>query len=376
MTWLTGLDLLDGFGLRRNIALRVETGRLSEIAGFDGQGGTDLMQDGARALVTPGLFDMQVNGGAGRMLAECTTPDDVLSIAEAHWRTGTATILPTLISDTPEVTARVIDLVATAHEAAPGRIAGLHLEGPHLAVAGAHDPRHLRPLEDTDLALYEQAGRRLDRVLLTVAPELVPPRRIARLAAAGITVSLGHTACDHDLAKAAFGAGAVMATHLFNAMSGLHHRAPGLVGAVLDRGVPYGLIADGIHVHPAALRLVMAARPTGAVLVSDAMATAGTPADRFTLGGRIVRRRAGRLELPDGTLAGADITLAAAVENMARWCFSGIEATAPMAFDAPRRALGLPPLRLEPGGPARLLVWRDGRAVARIDGSDLLALTR
>ncbi|MBF9060919.1 N-acetylglucosamine-6-phosphate deacetylase [Rhodobacterales bacterium HKCCSP123] len=375
MSRLTGLDLLDGTGLRRNMALRVAGGRLAEVAAFDGQKGTDLSEGGARALVTPGLFDIQVNGGAGRLLGDCRTPAEVLEMAEAHWATGTAALLPTLITDGPEVTARVIDLVAAAQAEAPDALPGLHLEGPHIAVAGAHDPGRLRPMTDADLALYAEARARLGHLLITVAPEVVPPARIAELTALGIRVALGHTGCDQDLAAAAFDAGAVMATHLFNAMSGLHHRAPGLVGATLDRGAPFGLIADGVHVHPAALRVALRASPGAAVLISDAMAVAGTAADRFALAGREVLRRNGRLELADGTLAGADLTLVQAVENVARWSFAGIEEIAPMAFDAPARVLGMAPPELAEGGTTRLLVWRGGRGVARIDGDRLTPVT-
>jgi N-acetylglucosamine-6-phosphate deacetylase len=375
MTWFTGLDLLDGGGTRRNMALRVAGDRLAEVAPFDGQDGTDLSQGGRRALVSPGLVDLQVNGGGGRMLADCTTPAEILEIAAAHRATGTDALLPTLVSDTPEAVERVVDLVAAAQARAPGAILGLHLEGPHLAVAGAHDPGRLRPMTRADLKTYAAARARLGRLLLTVAPEVVPPARIAELSEAGVTVALGHTACDHDAATAAFAAGAVMATHLFNAMSGLQHRAPGLVGAVLDGGHRFGLVADGIHVHPAALRIALAASPTGAVLVSDAMAPAGTAAAGFTLGGRSVHRRDGRLELADGTLAGADLTLARAVANVARWRFAPVAEVVPMALDAPYHVLDLPAPGLRTGAAASLLVWRDGRAEARIDGPDLAPLT-
>jgi N-acetylglucosamine-6-phosphate deacetylase len=374
MTWFTGADLLDAGGTRRNMALRIEGDSLAEVTPFDGQGGTDLSQDGRRALVSPGLVDLQVNGGAGRMLADCTTPDHVLAIAAAQWQTGTAAILPTLVSDTPEAVERVVDLVAAAQARAPGAILGLHLEGPHLAVPGAHDPDRLRPMTRADLKTYAAARARLGRLLLTIAPEVVPPAQIAELSEAGITVALGHTDCDHARATAAFAAGAVMATHLFNAMPGLHHREPGLVGAVLDGGHPFGLIADGIHVHPAALRIALAASPSAAVLVSDAMAPAGTDATQFALDGRTVHRRNGRLELSDGTLAGADLTLARAVANVARWHFSGIEQVAPMALDAPARVLGLPAPELRVGSATRLVVWRDGTAQGRIDGADLQPL--
>jgi N-acetylglucosamine-6-phosphate deacetylase len=375
MTWVTGLDLLDADGLRADMALRMEGATLIAIAPRTGQTGIDLSRGGDRALVTPGLIDLQVNGGAGLMLGECTTSARVLDIAAAHWTTGTAAIVPTLISDGPDSTARVIDLVAEAQQGGTG-ILGLHLEGPHLAVAGAHDPDRLRPMTAADLDLYAEARERLGFLLITVAPEVVPPGQIRALSDAGVTVALGHTACDYDTACAAFDAGAVMATHLYNAMSGLKHRAPGLVGATLDRGVAFGLIADGVHVHPAALRLALRASPGAAVLVSDAMAVAGSCADGFDLAGRRVHRRAGRLELADGTLAGADLTLVAAVENVARWTGDQILALAPLAFATPAAILGKRCARLTAPAPARLLIWRDGRAEARIDGAEIKPIAR
>jgi N-acetylglucosamine-6-phosphate deacetylase len=163
-----------------------------------------------------------------------------------------------------------------------------------------------------------------------------------------------------------------MATHLYNAMSGLGHRAPGLVGATLDQGRPYGLIADGVHVHPAALRIALAASPDAAVLVSDAMALTGSAQDRFTLARQPVYRRNGRLERADGTLAGADLTLVAAIENLARWTGRTVSDLAPMAHAAPLGILGDGPHPT----PARFVVWHKGQATARIDGGGLLPLAR
>lgn len=373
MNWFTGLDLLDAQGLQRNIALRVEGDRLALKVPHDGQIGTDLSRDGVRALVTPGLVDLQVNGGAGRMLGDCTDPAHLHAMADAHWATGTAAILPTLISDRPDETRRIIDLVVEAQRTNPALL-GLHLEGPHLAVAGAHDAAMLRPLSDADLALYAEARDRLGVLMITVAPEIVPPDQIRALCAAGIIVALGHTACDYDTAMAAYNAGAVMATHLFNAMSGLHHRNPGLVGATLDRGMPFGLIADGIHVHLAALRLALRASPERAVLVSDAMALTGSDQTSFTLAGRTAYRRSGRLELADGTLAGADLTQVAAVENLCRWTGQDIAKVAPLAFGAPAQLIA--GKALAPYDLARFVIWRGDRAEARIDGAVIRPLAR
>ena len=369
MSWFTGLDLLDATGLHRDIALRV-TADGAEIAPRAGKSGTDLSRDGARPLVTPGLVDLQVNGGAGRLLRDFTTIADLQAMDAAHWATGTAAVLPTLISDRPEVVRRVIDLIASAQQSCPA-ILGLHLEGPHLAVAGAHDPAMLRPLTDDDLALYIAARARLGVLMITLAPELVTQEQIGALNDAGVIVSLGHTGCDYDMACAAFASGARMATHLFNAMSGLHHRNPGLVGATLDCAMPYGLIADGVHVHPAALKIALAAHGPGAVLVSDAMALTGSAADHFTLAGRPVSRRNGRLELADGTLAGADLTLVKTVENIAVWTDCDLTDAAAMATARPLALTG----RAHPT-PSRWVIWQGGRATARIDSGALLPLAQ
>jgi len=158
----------------------------------------------------------------------------------------------------------------------------------------------------------------MPNLMVTLAPEAVSLDQIRQLVSAGIVVSLGHSDAGYEQCRAAFAAGARCATHLFNAMTGLHHRDPGLAGAALDQGCAAGVIADGIHVHPAAIRLALraAARPDRLFLVSDAMAFAGTEAELLMLGGRIVTRADGALRLADGTLAGADLTLLRAIAVM------------------------------------------------------------
>lgn len=365
MTLYTGFDLLDGDGWHQDMAIRIEGGAVVELRPrAAGDAGEDLSGD---ALICPGFIDLQVNGGAGRMLSECRTVGDVSGLARAHLKGGTLGLLPTLISDTPQTTTRIIDLVADAARADPA-ILGLHLEGPHLAVAGAHDPSQLRPMTEADLALYLDAAPRLPRLMITLAPEQATTAQIARLAGAGILVSLGHTGCSYEEALAAFDAGARGTTHLFNAMSGLHHRAPGLVGAALDRARVIGLIADRHHVHPSAMRLALKARPGAICLVSDAMAVAGTGEDDLLLNGRRITRAAGRLTLADGTLAGADLTLWDAVQNLVSECGLPLEAALPHAFDTPHRALHGAPNRVAAGQPVRLLMIREGRLAATHTG--------
>jgi N-acetylglucosamine-6-phosphate deacetylase len=187
---------------------------------------------------------------------------------------------------------------------------GLHLEGPHLDPRrkGAHDPALSRPRTDTDLACLCDAAERLPALLVTLAPATATPAQVAALAVAGVIVSLGHAEASAAEARAGFAAGARAVPHLFNAMSPLGHREPGLVGAALDSDVHAGLIADGIHVDPVAIRIALAAKRGSdrIFLVTDAMAVAGTDLATFRLNGRRISRRDGRLTLDDGTLAGAD----------------------------------------------------------------------
>jgi N-acetylglucosamine-6-phosphate deacetylase len=235
--------------------------------------------------------------------------------------------------------------VAAALDGVPGFL-GLHLEGPHLDPRrkGAHDPRLIRPMEEADLAFLCEAAGRLPVLVVTVAPESVTPEQVSALAGAGAVVSLGHSDTGAVGAATAFAAGARVVTHLFNAMSQLGNREPGLVGAALDaEGVRAGLIADGIHVAPVAMRLALAAKrgADGIFLVTDAMAVAGTDLDGFTLNGRPILRRGGRLTLEDGTLAGADIDFPGAIRFLVRDVGLTLAQALRMATAAPAAAIGL-----------------------------------
>lgn len=279
---------------------------------------TEILQGG---LITPGFVDLQVNGGGGVMFNDDQPVDTLRTIAKAHATTGTVALLPTLITDTPDRTRAAIDAVERAISQKVGGIVGIHLEGPHLSVTrkGAHDPSLIRPMEDADLKMLLRAADRLPNVMATVAPENVTNAQIRSMADAGIVVSLGHTDAGFETCMAAFDAGARCVTHLFNAMSQMGNREPGLVGAALTREDVYaGLIADGIHVHPEVIRIALAAkrRPDQVFLVTDAMATAGSQIDRFSLNGRDVFRKDHRLTLADGTLAGADLEMPGALSVM------------------------------------------------------------
>jgi N-acetylglucosamine-6-phosphate deacetylase len=268
-------------------------------------------------LLAPGFVDAQVNGGGGVLFNERRTAQAATAIALAHARHGSTGLLPTFITDHVD---RRVEAVAAIREAiaakAPG-ILGIHLEGPFLATArkGAHDSGLIRPLTDGDVDALLDSG--IDKVLLTVAAENASPRQIRQLVDGGIIVSLGHSAASYEMAAAAADAGARGVTHLYNAMSPLEHRAPGLVGAALDHGGLWaGFIADGHHAHPAALRIALRAKqgPAQLFLVSDAMPPAASLGTTFALNGRTVTRRDGKLTLEDGTLAGSVLTMDQAVK--------------------------------------------------------------
>jgi N-acetylglucosamine-6-phosphate deacetylase len=285
---------------------------------------------------------------------------------------GTTALLATLITDAPRTTQAAVAAGVAAHEAGVPGFAGLHLEGPHLSVArkGAHDPKLIRPMEDADEAFLIAARKNLPSLLTTVAPESVSAERISALAAAGIVVSLGHSDTSAETALACADAGATMATHLFNAMSQIGGREPGLAGAVLESGSLWsGLIADGIHVDPLTIGIALRAKrgPAQIFLVTDAMATIGTDMTSFTLNGRIIRREGGRLTLEDGTLAGADLDMISAVRFMHRTAGLDLGEALRMASLHPADAMGFSTRgRLTAGSRADIVALSDDLGVTGV----------
>ncbi|MEP5762504.1 MAG: N-acetylglucosamine-6-phosphate deacetylase [Litoreibacter sp.] len=340
----TGARIHDGMVLHEGCALVVRAdGRLEvQLQDLLPSGCTTEALDGG--LILPGFVDLQVNGGGGVMFNDDQSLDALDKISKAHIGTGTAAFLPTLITDTRERTRAAIDVVEHAILERISGIIGIHLEGPHLSVArkGAHDPELIRTMEDADLGLILDAADRLPNVMVTVAPENTTNAQICAMADAGVIVSLGHTDADFATCMSAFEAGACCVTHLFNAMSQLGSREPGLVGAALAHEDVYaGLIADGIHVDPNTITVALAAKRKSdrIFLVSDAMATAGSQIDNFLLNDREVFRKDKRLTLADGTLAGADLEMSQAVSVMVGKAGDGLEAAISRATSTPASLL-------------------------------------
>ncbi len=340
-----GATIFDGFQRHYGAALVVDGKSVVQIAKLNDLPEGCRQVDLAGGLIAPGLVDLQVNGGGGVMLNNSPDIETMRIICDAHCISGTTSLMPTMITDTPENTNTVIAAAKTAMtQELPGMI-GLHLEGPHLSVArkGAHDPALIRPMNDDDFALLEQLASDLPSLLLTVAPESTTGDQIRRLSEAGAVVSIGHSDADFDIVNRAVKNGATCVTHLFNAMSQLGNRQPGVVGAVLeDKSLFAGLIADGFHVDRTTIKIAMRAKQgLGKLfLISDAMATIGTDIQDFTLNGRKIFRRDGRLELSDRTLAGADLDLISAVRFMVKHIGLAPDEALKMATLYPSELLG------------------------------------
>ena len=352
LTAYTGARIFDGTHWHDNAALVVDGTRIHAVGPVPASA-AEIRLD--RGLLVPGFVDLQVNGGGGHLVGPGTTLDDLGTVCSTHARFGVTALLPTLITDTEAVTDAVLATAAEAARASLPGFLGLHLEGPHLSIArkGAHDPALIRPMTEADLVRLERARGTLPHLLVTVAAETVAPEQIARLARAGVVVSIGHSDAGFEIASAAIRAGATMATHLFNAMSQIGNRDPAIVGAALHHGtVSAGLIADGIHVHPATIGIALRSKqgPGHIFLVSDSMSQAGTDIASFSLNGRTIHRRDGALRLDDGTLAGADLTMDAAVRFMHLRFGLDLDETLRMASTWPATAIGASTLGdLQPG---------------------------
>lgn len=346
--------IFDGQSLRDGLSVCVENGRVTAFGPEAEVANTGEVVDLAGDILSPGYVDLQVNGGDGIMLNDDPSLRTLSRIAGAHRSLGVTSLLPTLITDTAEKTRATIDATIRAiHDGVPG-VAGLHLEGPHLSIArkGAHDPALIRPMEQSDLDLLLRAAQSLPVLKITVAPENVTEDQVAVLARAGVLVSLGHTDADFATCMRYFAAGARCVTHLFNAMSQLGNREPGLVGAALASGsVHAGLIADTVHVHPETMRTAWAAKsgPGRLFLVSDAMAVAGTDHRSFELGGRRIVRNAGKLTLENGTLAGADLDLTTAIRVLVEGVGVPLASALAAASTIPAHLIGLPRIDLTTG---------------------------
>ncbi|MDS9469119.1 amidohydrolase family protein [Paracoccus sp. MBLB3053] len=336
-------------------AIEIKDGRVSRFRPLG-----DDTPDLSVSLMMPGCTDLQVNGGGGVLFNANPTPEGIAAIAEAHHRLGTAQILPTVITDSPEV----LEAAASAAIAAMGQpgVAGIHIEGPHIATArkGTHDARFIRPLDEHTLDVLRRLRGAGVPTLLTLAPELADLRLLREAADLGVVLSAGHTMANADEARLGLANGVTMFTHLYNAMPQMTSREPGVIAAAILSKAWCGLIADGIHVSAEMLNIAINARPRPdrCFIVSDAMPTVGGP-DHFSLYGMDIHVKDGALVNAQGSLAGAHIDMLESMRRLIAMTGLPLERAIAMATDLPRQAMGLPPLAVAPGVPLRDLVALD-----------------
>ncbi len=352
---LTNAEVFDGDAmLGPRTVLVSDAGRIADILPADVVIPADaVVEDVGGRLLAPGFVDVQVNGGGGVMFNSERTPEGLATMVEGHRRYGSTTLIPTVITDTLEVMREAADAVRMAlRDHLPG-VRGVHFEGPCMNEErkGVHRPDLFRPLDDELMDIY--GGDGLGRTVVTLAPERVETDRIAALADADVLVCAGHTAGSYDDMRTALDAGMRGFTHLYNAMTPMTSRAPGVVGAALDDAESWcGLIVDGYHLHDATARNAVRAKARGRMmLVTDAMGTVGAAVKRFTLYGQEIIASEGRCALPDGTLAGSDLDMMAAVRNTHRNLGLPLEEALRMAALYPAQFLKLDDVigRLQPG---------------------------
>jgi len=294
-------------------------------------------------LLAPGFIDLQVNGGGGVMFNGTLSVDGIRAIGEAHRLFGTTGFLPTLITDRPETIPAAMTAVRDAMAQGVPGVLGVHIEGPFINVErkGVHSADAIRQIEPDDIAILTSLG--VGRTLVTLAPELVPDWMILDLKTAGVRVAAGHTAAKADRIVMALAHGLSGFTHLFNAMTPMESRAPGVVGAALDDADSWcGLIVDAVHVSPMALRVAIAAKPRGKMfLVTDAMAVVGAEERSFDLYGQTIREVDGRLATAENTLAGSSLDMASAVRNTIHLLHQPPEEALRMASLYPAAFMGL-----------------------------------
>ncbi|MFM2044930.1 MAG: hypothetical protein RLY86_3506 [Pseudomonadota bacterium] len=364
---LTGARLFDGEEWLDGCALLIEGGKIAALPvegpatdTLSGRVETIALPPGT--ILVPGFLDVQVNGGGGILFNATPTVDAALAIAAAHRPFGTTALLPTFITGETGAMRQAADGAVAAVRIPGSGIVGLHLEGPFLAPArrGVHDGDFVRTPTDGDIDWLCSLPARLapGKLLLTCAPEVMRPGDIARLTAAGVIVAGGHSAADLDRTQSALAEGMTGFTHLFNAMPPIANRSPGIaLAAMADPESWGGIIADGVHVHPALLQATLRLKPGRVFLVTDAMPPTGTDLPDFVLDGRTIHRRNGQLVTEDGILAGADLDMAQALRNTVRLLGMPVGEALRMASLYPARFLGLEGThgRIAPGRRADLV---------------------
>jgi N-acetylglucosamine-6-phosphate deacetylase len=343
MTTYFAHSMLVAGKIRRGVLFTVDNGNISAVKTNTKEVSASDYDIELPGLVSPGFIDTQVNGGGGVLFNYDQSLSAIKSMVDGHAQFGTTSLVPTLITDSHKRMQAAADTIASAIEQDMKGIVGIHFEGPHLSVAkkGIHAAHHVRAISDKDLATITRQD--IGKVIVTLAAETVSPDEIKDLVSQGVIVSLGHSGATIEQALAAIDAGATGFTHLYNAMSGLSAREPGLIAAaLLDERVTSGLIVDLHHVHPYNCKLAFHSIGTKRLmLVTDAMAQVGSELKTLPWLDSTIRRHDTKLTLDDGSLAGSCLDMASAVRNMNEIVSKDLPSVLAMASKTPADFLGL-----------------------------------
>lgn len=309
--------LFDGTSMQEDMAVLIEGDRIVEVLPAGKLSMNIAVDDLGEGLLAPGFIDVQLNGGGGAFMNDNPTRETVKKIADSHRRFGTTGLLPTVITDDPQITEMAVAAVQSAIDDKVTGVLGIHLEGPFLDPSrkGAHPANFIRTINNADVKRI--VAIECGVVMMTLAPNKVPAVVIQELSRHGILVSLGHAEATSREVRLALDSGARAFTHIYNAMSQLKGREPGMVGVGLSDAESFcGVIVDGLHVDDIALKILFATKPPSRVmLITDAMPPAAGGPESFSLQGRVARRIGQSLELEDGTLAGSIVTMDEAVRR-------------------------------------------------------------
>jgi N-acetylglucosamine-6-phosphate deacetylase len=367
---LTNCDIYTGETVEYDKALVISGDRIQGLMSRDDIPAAVEQRNLHGLCVAPGFIDVQVNGGGGVLFNDLPDIEGIRRIAAAHQRFGTTDLLPTFITGPADAMWRAARAVEASIKQGIHGVLGIHFEGPFISQskAGVHDKRFIRSPKREDLEVICSLGRGI--TLVTCAPEVVPKETINMLVQRGIRVSLGHTDATYEQAVAAFDAGATCATHLYNAMSGITSRAPGVVGASLDHAGSWaGIIVDGFHADFAAVRIAIRAKARRkSILVTDAMPAVGTDGKSFRLGDYNISVDGGRCVTEGGVLAGSALDMATAVRNCVQKVGLPKDEALRMASTYPAAFLSLDSElgRIAPGFRANLVVFNNQIQVAAV----------
>ena len=364
---LFGRAFVDG-GIRDDVLVVMNRGRIIDVQRLPAPpSGSERVH----GLMVPGFVDMHIHGGAGADFMD-GKEDANRRILSFHARQGTTAVAATTLSSSAaDLEGAIRTIAATIADPPPGaEICGVHLEGPYInrKNAGAQDVASIRPADIHEITSLIALAPRVKWVI-TLAPEIDGARALIEHFRGRVLFSIGHTSGDFADAVAGLEWGASHFTHLFNAMTGMHHREPGVVGAALvSADATAELIADGVHVHPAVLRVAAALLPHRIALVTDAIRACGLHDGKYKLYGYDITVADGTARLANGTLAGSVLTMAQAVQNMVELAGLPIETVIPLATEVPARILGIADRkgRLERGYDADLAILTSRFEVERV----------